>query len=311
MARICDVRELQPGPAVALTIGVFDGVHRGHQALIGQVIRRGQALAGQSVVLTFFPHPRAVLAPDAPVSEITPVAEKLALIAGLGVDTVATLEFTRELSLLSAEAFIDLLLAHLNLKELWVGPDFALGHRRSGTVDRLTEIGSKRSFSVHTLQPVDIDGERASSSRVRALIAGGEVEQATWLLGRYPRLSGTVVVGERRGRTLGFPTANLSLPATALLPANGIYAVLAEIGGVRYQAVASIGVRPTFGSGARLVEVHILDFNRMIYGEQLVVDIVKRLRDEVRFPNVDALVEQMHSDVADARRELAARTPGS
>ena len=277
MTHISDLKELVAGLPAVVTIGVFDGVHRGHQALIGQVVERAHAIGGTSVVLTFHPHPRAVLRPDVPTFVLTSLSERLRLIADLGVDTVATLEFTRELSLLSAEEFLDLLQAHVNMHELWVGDDFALGHHRSGTVARLSELGAERGFIVHPVAQFGDGGERISSSRVRDLITAGDVEQAARLLGRYPFIAGTVIAGLQRGRTLGFPTANLALNAAYLLPADGIYAVYAELDGVRLPAVANIGVRPTFGNNERLVEAYILDFDRMIYGQVLGVHLVKRL----------------------------------
>ena len=311
MAQICNLNELKPGPPVVLTIGVFDGVHRGHQILIGQTIQRARALEGQSVVLTFSPHPRAVLAPTAPVFELTTLDEKLRLIAGCGPDVVAILTFTHELSLLSPEAFLDMLQKHINLTELWVGPDFALGHKRAGTVERLSELGATRGFTVHTVAPLSVGSDRVSSSRIRELVAAGDIEQATVLLGRYPRLEGTVVHGAQRGRQLGFPTANLDLATRYVLPANGIYAVYAELDGVCLPSVANIGVRPTFGINDRLVEVYILDFERDIYDKSLGVQIVKKLRDEVRFASIDALIEQMHRDVDETRVVLASQPPNT
>jgi riboflavin kinase/FMN adenylyltransferase len=304
MAQICDLTELQPGSPVALTIGIFDGVHRGHQALISHTVQRAHILGGQSVALTFYPHPRTVLQPDAPVYDLTSLNERANLIAGLGIDVVATLRFTHELSILPAEAFLDLLKRHVNLRELCVGTEFALGRQRSGTPARLAELGVEQGFTVSTVAPVQIGGARVSSSRVRALVAAGDVEQAALLLGRYTRIEGIIVAGVQRGRTLGFPTANLALTGPYLLPANGIYAVYAEVDGARLPALANIGVRPTFGHANRLVEVHILDFKRTIYGQRLGVHMVKRLRDERRFPSADALVAQMQRDVAAARTVL-------
>ena len=305
MARICNLTELSPGPPVALTIGVFDGVHRGHQVLIGEAVRRARLLGGQCIALTFYPHPRAVLMPGATVYELTSFTERLELIAALGVDVVATLEFTRALSMLSAEAFIELAQQHIALRELVVGSDFALGRNRAGTVPRLREIGQGRGFAVHAIEPIDLGGIRVSSSKVREVIAAGDIETATRLLGRFPRLEGIVVAGHKRGRTLGFPTANLALTAPYLLPANGIYAVYAETDGTSLPGVANIGTRPTFGDNDRLVEVYVLDFDGDLYGRRLGVHLVKRLRDEVRFASVGALVEQMRRDAAAARAALA------
>jgi riboflavin kinase/FMN adenylyltransferase len=305
MALIRNLAELNPGPPAVMTIGVFDGVHRGHQALISQVVERARALQGQSIVLTFYPHPRAVLRPGKPVYELTSQDEKLALIAALGADVVTTVTFTRELSLLTAAQFIDLLLQHVHLRELWVGPDFALGHNREGTVERLSQLGTEHHFAVDVVEPVDSAGERVSSSRIRDLVTAGDVEQAATLLGRYPHIEGVVVTGVRRGQTLGFPTANLALTAAYLLPADGIYAVFAELDGARLPAVASIGVRPTFGINDRLVEVYLFDFARDIYGQHLGVSLVKRLRNEERFDSVDDLIAQMQRDASEAREVLA------
>jgi riboflavin kinase/FMN adenylyltransferase len=308
MTHISDLNKLVPNLPAVVTIGVFDGVHRGHQDLIGQIVARARVIGGVSVVLTFHPHPRTVLRPDVPTYALTSLSERLRLIADLGVDTIATLEFTRELSLLSAEEFLDLLQKHVNLRELWVGDDFALGHHRSGTVARLSELGVERGFSVHPVAQFGNGGERISSSRVRELIMAGDVEHAAHLLGRYPYIAGTVIAGLQRGRKLGFPTANLALSAAYLLPADGIYAVYAELDGVRWPAVANIGVRPTFGNNDRLVEVHILDFNQMIYGQVLGVHLVKHLRAEARFASVDELAAQMQRDVVAARAALSNAT---
>lgn len=304
-ARICDLNDLQPGLPAALTIGVFDGVHRGHQALISETIQHARTIGGESIVLTFYPHPRSVLRPGTPSHDLTSLPERTALIAALGVDVVATLHFTAELGRLSAEGFIDMLVQHVALRQLCVGPDFALGQGRSGTVAVLKRLGASRGFTVHTIAPVRVGGERVSSSRVRALVAAGNIEEAAQLLGRPMAIEGTIVTGVQRGRTLGFATANVAPSAPYLLPANGIYAVYAELNGERLPAVANIGVRPTFGHNSRLVEVHILDFDRTIYGQRLRVYLIKRLRDELRFASVDALVEQMHRDVAAARSVLS------
>lgn len=305
MAHTKTLDELQPGAATALTIGMFDGVHRGHQALVEQVVQRGRALGGQSAAITFHPHPRAVLAPGAPVSLLTSLDDRLALLSNLGLDVVITLPFTLELSRLSPEAFLDLLQAHLNVKELWVGPDFALGHKRAGTVTRLRELSADRSFTVHTIVEMSIGGEKISSSRVRELLLAGDIEAATLQLGRFPSLAGVITPGARRGRTLGFPTANLALNANYLLPANGIYAVYAELDGAFLPAVANIGTRPTFEDGERLVEVYILDFDGDIYGRQMRVHLVQRLRAELRFASVSELVARMHEDVAEAQAVFA------
>ena len=308
MVRVCSLHDLQPDAPAVMTIGVFDGVHRGHQALIGQVVARAAVIGGQSLVLVVYPHPRRVLDPGSTVLELTSYQERVDLIAGLGVDVVARLEFTLAVSMLAPEAFLDLVQAHVTLREIWGGPDFTVGHKRAGTAARLAELGAQRGFSMHTLEPITGQGGHVSSSRVRELIVAGDIEQATALLGRYPRLEGEVVPGHRRGRTLGFPTANLRFDTPYLLPQNGIYAVYADIGGVRHPALANIGVRPTFGNHDRLVEVHILDFDGDLYGQRLGVFLVSRLRAEERFSSIEALIAQMRRDVVQARELLSMPT---
>lgn len=279
-----------------LTIGAFDGVHRGHQALISAVVERAHATDRLAALITFHPHPGVVLAPERAPRYLTTPGEKMALLEGLGVDLVAMLPFNRQVAATPARDFMEKVSGHLRLRELWIGADFALGRNREGDVPLLRELGQDLGYDVHVFEPILGAEEIISSSRVRSLLTDGRVEEATGLLGRYPSLSGEVVMGAQRGRTLGFPTANLQVRPERAVPANGVYAVFAVLGAERFPAVANIGVRPSFDNGLPTVETHILGFDRDIYGCDLVVEFVARLRDERRFEDIDDLVAQIGRD---------------
>lgn len=300
-----------PRPTVVATVGAFDGVHLGHQELIKQVVARARALRCYSLAVTFDPHPDLVLYPERHLTELTDLEQKRSLISGLGIDFVRVFEFTRELSMLRPEEFIGLLLAEYTIAELWVGPDFAMGRGRSGTIAALAEIGAAESFGLHMVPPVRIDHEVVSSTYIRNLLSHGEVRHAARLLGRAYSLTGVVVRGAERGRLLQFPTANLRLPATRTVPADGVYAALAEVRGQRWPAVVNVGGRPTFGEDERFVEVHLLGFKGDLYDERLTVAFVERLRDTRRFESAEALRDQITRDVEAARAlpELAAAAP--
>ena len=293
-------------PEAVATIGVFDGVHLGHQALIHQIIGQASRLGAESVCVTFTPHPEDVLRPQSEIAHLATLDDRLALLKSLGVSKVAVFEFTRALSQLSPEEFIDLLLARFRLRQLWIGSDFALGRNRSGSPERLAEIGRENGFTVHQFPPVVIEGEIISSSRIRQALAEGHVEEAGRLLGRLYRLTGVVVEGDHRGATLGFPTANLSLRERLALPADGIYAVWVRIGNERdaHPGAASIGIRPTFGPGERRIEVYLIGFDGDLYGMELSMEFVARLRGEERFDSPGALVAQMIEDVKAAKAAL-------
>jgi len=287
-----------------LTIGAFDGLHRGHQILIGEVVRRAHATARLAALVTFHPHPAMVLAPHRAPRYLTTPGEKIALLENMGVDLVVLLPFSREIAETPARTFMQTLADSLQFKELFVGADFALGRDREGDVNRLREIGRELGFDVHSVQPLVLDGGIVSSSRIRALLRDGAVEEAARLLGRFPSISGEVVLGAHRGQALGFPTANLEVRPERAVPSDGVYAVYALLGDERLPAVANIGVRPSFNNGQRTVETHIFDFDRDIYGCDLVVEFVARLRGERRFEDIDDLVEQIRRDNEEALRIL-------
>lgn len=313
-----EIREVDlPGPTF-LTIGNFDGVHRGHQALLRRLQEEKERAASptaRSAVMTFDPHPIQVLRPQTPIYLLTTPEERMAIMAELGVDVGIIQPFTRELAELEPEAFVRLLVDHLGLAGLVVGPDFALGRGRKGTVDVLRELGRRYGFQVHVVHPITWKGQEVRSFALRQLIQAGEVEQAAELLTRPYRLSGVVVPGDGRGRQIGVPTANLQVDPARLLPGDGVYATWVWVDGPpgqgrRFAGATNIGVRPTVNGHRRQVEVHLLDFpppgeDGDLYGKTLTLEFIRRLRDERRFPGLDALVAQIRQDIETARTILA------
>jgi len=279
-----------------LTIGSFDGMHRGHSALIAAMQEAARADGAACGLLTFHPHPRAVLFPDKPIVSISSLAQRLKLYAQAGLDFTIVHPFTLRTAQTESEDFMDLLKEHLALTDLWVGPDFALGHNRGGNVSFLQAYGQKIGVQVHISPEFRWENVPVRSSRIRDAIARGNIEWADVWLGRYFTLSGVIVYGEQRGRTLGFPTANLSVSQNRAHPADGVYAAWAEVEGRRYPAVVNIGVRPTVNGAHRTIEAHIIDFDEDIYGRCLALSFVARLRDEIKFPSLDALKAQIARD---------------
>lgn len=304
MAVISYLDQLTPDEGVVLTIGKLDGVHLGHQHLVKQVVHRADALGIKSAVITLHPHPLEVLAPQQQILYLTTLDERLNLLAELGLDLVIVQPFTAEVANTPARQFVAELCRHVRLRELWVGPDFALGHNREGDALFLRQLGREWDFAVYVVEPLVVDGRMVSGTQIRQLISDGQVAKAARLLGRLPRLHGEVVRGAERGRTLGFPTANIEVADRLLVPKNGVYAVQVWLGDERLDGVTNIGVRPSFDGGERVVEVHILDFDHLIYGQRLDVAFVERLRDERRFNGVDELVAQIQRDVERARQIL-------
>lgn len=296
---------------IYLTIGNFDGVHRGHQALIGDMAAAAHGAGALAGLLTFEPHPLAVLRPDVPALRLTSNEERAGLLAALGLDFVLVLPFTRTTAATGAADFMAALTSHLHLKELWVGPDFTLGRGREGDPPRLAALGQALGYTVRVVPPYHWRGEQVRSSRVRAYLADdGAVESAATLLGRPYQVWGQVTQGARRGRRLGFPTANLAVPDDRLIPAHGVYACWAwrdarESTQAGYPAVVNIGVRPSFDNGPRSVEAYLLDFTDDLYGETLGLSFIQRLRGEMRFDDVSALISQIKMDAEAARAFLA------
>lgn len=293
-----------------VTIGNFDGVHLGHQDLLGRVMEDARSRGGSSVVLTFEPHPLKILAPGFAPRLILTRKDKLALLRRVGIDYVVVQRFTPGFCALSAHDFVNGYLARLGVETLWVGEDFRFGKDRAGTVKDLTTWGPAAGIRVEVVRAVAESDRAISSSRIRALVEDGRVDAARRQLGRCHFIEGPVVRGHRRGRDLGFPTANVR-SRTEVVPANGIYATCAGVGGRLMHSVTSIGVNPTFGPGARTIETHVLDFDEDLYGRRLQVHFVERLREERKFPSADRLVRQIEEDVANARGILNRTGPAS
>jgi riboflavin kinase / FMN adenylyltransferase len=288
-----------------LTIGVFDGVHRGHQATIGHAVKRAKDLGVGSVVVTFDPHPAEVVRPGSHPAVLTEPARKAELIEALGTDVLCVVPFTPDFSRLSAEAFVhDVLVEHLHAALVVVGENFRFGHRAAGDVALLERLGRSFGYSVEGAPLVAQDGTVFSSTYIRSCVDAGDVRAAAAALGRPHRLEGVVVRGDQRGREVGFPTANLLTHRHAAVPADGVYAAWLVRRGGRHRAAVSIGTNPTFSGRERRVEAYVLDFDDDLYGERLALDFVDRLREMRRYDGVGPLVAQITDDVERAREAL-------
>lgn len=298
--------ESLPVPALptAAAFGNFDGVHLGHRALLDVVVAVARDLGGPAAVVTFDPHPLRVLQPDRAPLALDPLAQRLALLADCGVDRVLVLPFDALLAARTPTWFVrEVLCERLGVRAVVAGPGVRFGHGGAGDLALLGAELAQVGGSVQTCAGVEFEGLAVSSSRIRTAVAGGEVAHAARMLGRLYALRGTVVAGDRRGRTLGFPTANLDVHGQ-VVPAHGVYAARLEVGGALHPAVANLGVRPTFGADALRVEAHVLDFSGDLYGCAAVLHLVERLRAEVRFDSLDGLRSQIGRDTAAARKAL-------
>lgn len=296
-----------PRGPLHLAIGVFDGVHQGHRELIER-LREGARRAGaQALAATFDPLPIQILAPGAPPSALSDASERARLLVEAGADDVVLFRSEPSLFAMSAHEFIERVRGAGDVRRIVVGNDFRFGHDREGDVDLLATLGREHGFDVEIVPALVAGGAVISSTRIRNLLLAGEVRGAADLLGRAYSVPGRIVHGERRGRALGYPTINVATPRERLLPRDGIYATWVTVEGRPRAAATSLGVRPTFGGGERVLESHILDLTADLYGEAVETAFVERLRDELRFESADALVAQIGRDVADARRALARR----
>jgi riboflavin kinase/FMN adenylyltransferase len=307
---------LPPGDATeergsAVTVGVFDGVHRGHVHLARALIERADSGGLRSIVVTFRNHPLSVLRPDFEPKYLCPVDNRIEMLKATGVDAVVAAVFDAALASLPAADFVKLLCDRLNMKALVVGPDFALGRGREGDIGFLKDMGVEAGFEVEVVSPLDDGGVRVGSTAVRKSLSDGDVSGAAELLGRNFTLTGMVVKGVGRGGTLGFPTANLRTPEGLAVPGDGIYAVWAHVPtgeesgeSRRLPCATSIGVNPTFEETERTIEAFVLDYDRDLYGEELTLEFVRRLRDEKRFDSVEALQRQVDRDVSATRAIL-------
>ncbi len=293
-----------------VTIGVFDGVHTGHQQTIGHAVKRARELGLPVVVLTFDPHPSEVVRPGSHPAMLTSPLRKAELIEGLGVDVLCVQPFTLEFSKLDADRFVhDVLVEHLHAALVVVGENFRFGHKAAGDVELLAKLGRTFGFAVESAPLVSSDGTIFSSTYVRACVDAGDIETAAAVLGRPHRLEGVVVRGDQRGRQIGYPTANLMVAKYAAVPADGVYAAWLVRGNDRLPAAVSIGTNPTFSGQDRRVEAYVLDFTGDLYGERLALDFVSHLRPTLKFDGIPALVEAIEDDVARTRAVLGVPVP--
>jgi len=294
--------EHMPNPV--LTLGNFDGVHLGHQAIFRKVVERAREIKGTGIAFTFEPHPLKVLAPERSPRLLNTFHGKMKLLESAGIQVVVCADFTREFAEQNPEEFArNVLVGRIGVKEVYVGYDYAFGKGREGSIESLTRMGASLGFGVGVIEPVMAEGTAVSSSLVRESITAGRLDEAARFLGRFYTIEGNVVHGASRGHELGFPTANIQ-SANELIPPYGVYAVIAHIGGRRLNGVASIGVRPTFDSGPVSIEAYFFDFDGDLYGKHAELSFVARLRGEEKFADADALVLQIRKDVEGAKAIL-------
>ncbi|HSM56735.1 MAG TPA: bifunctional riboflavin kinase/FAD synthetase [Candidatus Sulfomarinibacteraceae bacterium] len=299
--RVDDLANVADRRPTYLAIGVFDGVHRGHQHLLQTMVAEARRAGARPAVLTFFPHPRAVIQGLTGRLYLTTVDRRVALLAQQGLELAIVQSFNEELRTTRAADFVEQLCRALDLRQLW-GGSFSLGYKREGDADFLGRLGRKKGFTVCLMDDlVTWQGERVSSSRIRRALSQGNIEEVNGCLGRPFCVSGQVYRGDRRGKQIGFPTANLTVWEQQLLPANGVYATYAKLGEKRFAAATNVGVRPTVDGAALSVEAHLLDFDREIYGQVLDLEFVARVRDERKFSGLEALKAQIAADIAEIK----------
>ena len=294
---------------VCLTLGIYDGLHLGHQRIIRRVMERARALEGTSCIVTFDPHPREILDPEAAPDLLTTTEKKAELIEQLGVDALCLVKFTRQFASIEADAFVkDFLVGKLHMRAIIEGYNWGFGKGRKGNISLLRELSTHYGYDVEQVDQVEINGQLVSSTLIRELVLSGELERAEMYLGRKYSITGDIVGGARLGRELGFPTANI-VPRHEAIPPDGIYAVWAEVQGVCKPGTLNIGYRPTVSNERkRTVEVHIMDFYRDIYDEKIEITFVAKLREEKKFSSVSALTDQIKKDVEKARSILVEQT---
>ncbi len=300
-----ELSQVRPQKETLLTVGVFDGIHLGHQHLLSHLKVQAEGRNCLSGVVTFKTHPESVLSSGTLVPWLTGLEDRIALIHELGIDLVIVLSFTLELSRLSAREFVQLLKDRLKMSGLLIGPDFALGKDREGDIENLRSLGNEIGFTVEVFPPVMLDGMVVSSSIIRQFLVQGDIRKVEKLTGRRFSITGKVISGARRGRTLGFPTANLKTSPDQALPADGVYATIAYIDHKPMPAITNIGIRPTFGGGARIIETHLFDYTGDLLGQRLKIEFLHRIREERHFTTVEDLKTQIAKDIEQAKAMLA------
>jgi riboflavin kinase/FMN adenylyltransferase len=300
-----ELASVTPQGETLLSIGVFDGVHAGHRYLLAKLHQRAAETNLLSGVVTFHPHPQEVLCPHKQLPWLIELEDRIRAFRDLGIDIVAVLTFTPEVAQLSARDFLTLLRKHLKMRGIMVGPDFALGRGREGNTNLLGALGRDMKFTVDVISPYTVNGEVVSSSLIRQALIQGDVARVERLMGRRFYLRGKVVSSDKRGRALGFPTANLDINSRQALPGDGIYATVTHLDGRQVPSATNVGRRPTFGEGKKMVETHLLDYKGNLYGKQIKVEFVERLRDEQRFSSPEELKMQIEKDIQRVKALLA------
>lgn len=302
--RVSDLQLATPDRPTFVAVGVFDGVHLGHQKLLAEMVAAAHAAQARPAVLTFFPHPAVYIQQLEGRYYLTTLEERVQLLADSGIELIITHPFDETTRTTRAEAFVDALLAHLDMKQLW-GGHFSLGYQREGDATYLQAQGAAKGFTVHEVNDLLLwREERVSSSRIRRALQTGQMDVVTGCLGRPYQIAGTVAHGQERGRTIGFPTANLSFWEQQLVPAHGVYATYAWVGDERFAAATNVGVRPTVSGHNLTIEAHLLDFEGDIYEQPLRLEFIQHIRPEQKFPGLDALKAQIAQDVAMIRALL-------
>jgi riboflavin kinase / FMN adenylyltransferase len=292
-----ELARINPQAETLLTIGVFDGVHAGHRYLLARLKQRATEIGLLSGVVTFNPHPQSVLHPDRQLPWLTSLEDRIKALRDLGVDTVAVLTFNHEVAMLGARDFLSLLKKYIKMRGIVVGPDFTLGRAGEGNINLLNALGDEMKFTVEVIPPHTIDGEIVSSTLIRQALIHGDMRRVEKLMGRHFYLAGKVVTSDKRGRALGFPTANLEIRRQQALPEYGVYATITQVDGKRFLSATNIGTRPTFGEGKKLVETHLLNYQGSLYDKNIRVEFVQKLRDEKCFASPEELKTQIKKDI--------------
>ncbi len=300
-----ELTSINPQGETLLTIGVFDGVHAGHRYLLEKLKQRAAEKNLLSGVVTFNPHPQTVLNPHNQLPWLSDVEDRVRSIQELGINIVAVLTFTPRVAQLSAREFMSLVKRQVRMQGIIVGPDFALGQNREGNINLLRTLGREMKFSVEAIPAYTINGEVVSSTLIRQALVQGDMNRVKRLMGRYFYLRGKVTTSDKRGRVLGFPTANLDIKPQQALPGNGIYATIAHVDGKQFRSATNIGIRPTFGESDKTVEAHLLNYKGDLYSREIRLEFVQKLRDEQRFPSAEELKVQIEKDIQRVKALLA------
>lgn len=299
-----ELANIGPQGETLLTIGVFDGVHAGHRYLLETLQQQAAEKNLLSGVVTFNPHPKSVLHPRNQLLRLSDPEDRVKSLQKLGINLVAVLTFTPEVAQLSAHEFMSLVKKHLRMRSIMVGPDFTLGRNQEGNIHLLRALGREMKFSVEVIPPYTINGEVVSSTLIRQALTQGDMGKVRRLMGHYFQIGGKVIASDRRGRILGFPTANLDIKPQQALPGNGIYATITQVDDKQFPSATNIGTRPTFGEGEKNVETHLLNYKGDLYGKEIRVEFMQKLRDEQRFPSSEELKAQIRKDIREVEAIL-------